>query len=187
MEFFDIVDDNGNPTGKTIDRATAHREGYPHRTAHVWIVRRKQGHIEILLQKRCAQKDSFPGCYDISSAGHIPAGVDYVPSALRELKEELGLEIRPEELQECGIKRLKIETQFYGEPFRDHQISKVFLLWRDMEVSEFRLQKEEIDSVMWMDFEACKEAVSKNTYPDCEDFPNCIDLCELQMLEDHLS
>ncbi len=179
METFDVVDDNGNPTGKTVDRKTAHREGIPHRTAHVWIVRKRNARIEILLQKRCMWKDSFPGCYDISSAGHIPAGVDYIPSALRELKEELGLTVNPEELVECGQKKLVIRTQFHGEPFVDYQISRIFLLWRDFEESEITLQKEEIDSIMWMDFEACKQAVEKNT------IPNCIDMEELQMLEGH--
>ena len=89
MEYFDIVDEQGNPTGQTVERKQAHRNNILHRTAHVWIVRRRGNSIQILLQKRCMEKDSFPGCYDISSAGHIPAGVDYIPSALRELKEEL--------------------------------------------------------------------------------------------------
>ena len=78
MEYFDIVDEMGNPTGKTIERREAHRNNILHRTAHVWIVRHCGDSIQILLQKRCMEKDSFPGCYDISSAGHIPAGVDSV-------------------------------------------------------------------------------------------------------------
>lgn len=89
-EIFDIVDENGEPTGKTVPRSEAHRNGIRHRTAHVWLWRPAKGGFEILLQKRSDDKDSFPGCYDISSAGHIPAGCDYITSALRELKEELG-------------------------------------------------------------------------------------------------
>ena len=80
-EILDIVDDNGQPTGEVIDRVTAHREGILHRTSHVWLVRIKDGRQQVLLQKRSEEKDSYPGCYDISSAGHIPAGVDFVPSA----------------------------------------------------------------------------------------------------------
>ena len=57
MEILDIVDDNGIPTGKTVDRVTAHREGIQHRTAHLWIARRRDGQIELLLQKRCMEKD----------------------------------------------------------------------------------------------------------------------------------
>ena len=72
MEILDVVDETGAPTGETVERAEAHREGVRHRTAHVWIARNRNGRIQLLLQKRCMQKDSFPGCYDISSAGHIP-------------------------------------------------------------------------------------------------------------------
>ena len=93
MEYLDIVDENGVPTGKIAERTAAHKQGLRHRTSHVWILRERAGKVEVLLQKRSQNKDSFPGCYDISSAGHIPAGVDFIPSALRELKEELGCSV----------------------------------------------------------------------------------------------
>ena len=41
MEIFDIIDESGRPTGKTVDRETAHAEGILHRTAHVWLLRRR--------------------------------------------------------------------------------------------------------------------------------------------------
>ena len=55
MELFDVVDENGMPTGEIIERSEAHRLGKPHRTSHVWIVRKKGERVEILLQKRCEQ------------------------------------------------------------------------------------------------------------------------------------
>ena len=91
MEYLDIVDENGLPTGRTVARDTAHSEGIRHRTAHVWIVRGDKARREVLLQKRSMEKESFPGLYDTSSAGHIPAGDEPLMSALRELKEELGI------------------------------------------------------------------------------------------------
>lgn len=180
MELFDIVDENGIPTGETIERTVAHKTGVRHRTSHVWIVRRKNNRVEILLQKRCKHKDSFPGCYDISSAGHIPSGDDFVPSALRELEEELGLVIAPKELIDCGLHYKYVDQVFHGERFVDNQVSRVFLLWKDMEINEFNVQQEEIDEVRWFDFEKCKEAVTNNT------IPNCMDLEELAKLEEHM-
>ena len=73
-EIFDIVDENGNPIGETVSRAKAHEDGIRHRTAHIWVVREVNGEAEVLLQKRSLNKDSFPGKYDTSSAGHIQAG-----------------------------------------------------------------------------------------------------------------
>lgn len=177
MEYFDVIDENGMPTGQTVERNEAHRNAIPHRTSHVWLARRRDGAVQILLQKRCLTKDSYPGCYDISSAGHIPAGADFVPSALRELKEELGLDILAEDLIECGTRKVAVDDVFYGEPFHDRQFSKVFLLWLDKDENEFVIQKEEIDSVLWMDFYQCKKAVEEHT------IPNCIDMEELLMLE----
>ena len=52
MELIDIVDENGIPTGETIDRTDAHRTGTRHRTTHIWIVRRREDKVQILLQKR---------------------------------------------------------------------------------------------------------------------------------------
>ncbi len=180
MEYLDIVDENGNPTGEVVDRVQAHKEGIRHRTSHVWIVRKHSDKVQILLQKRCATKDSFPGCYDISSAGHIPAGVDYVPSAVRELKEELGLDIEPSELIDCGLHDLSARAAFHGADFVDNQISKVFLLWKDVETDTLQIQKEELESVKWMDFDACMEAVRENS------FKHCIDITELEIIKEHL-
>ena len=123
-EILDIVDEQGRPTGQTVPRAVAHAEGIRHRTSHVWILRRHAGRVEVLLQMRCQAKDSFPGCYDISSAGHIPAGCDFVESALRELREELGVTLPADALQECGVRHFTFEDVFHVRLFKDNQVSK---------------------------------------------------------------
>lgn len=137
MEILDICNELGNPTGKTVEREIAHQQGILHRTAHVWILRKKENKIQILLQKRSEQKDSFPGCYDISSAGHIPAGDNYGQSAVRELKEELGIVVRESELIDCGNRRFHFEEIFHGRLFKDNQVSKIFVLWKDLEEKDF--------------------------------------------------
>ena len=59
LEILDICDEFGNPTGKVEDREIIHQEGLLHRTAHVWLLRKKNNQIEILLQKRSdAKKDN---------------------------------------------------------------------------------------------------------------------------------
>ena len=85
MEYLDIVDEQGQPTGEIVSRTLAHTKGIRHRTAHIWIVRRKNEHFQVLMQKRAMSKDSFPGKYDTSSAGHIQAGDEPLASGLREL------------------------------------------------------------------------------------------------------
>jgi isopentenyldiphosphate isomerase len=172
MEYLDIVDENGEPTGQVIDRATAHREAIRHRTSHVWIVRKREhpggeGHIEVLLQKRSVDKDSFPGEWDISSAGHIPAGEGFRESALRELYEELGVKTEEEALLEVGIRRINTDDVFYGQIFRDRQVSKVFLLSLDQEAERFRIQTSELSKVQWFDLDQLIEETEAGLMGSC--------------------
>ena len=131
--------------------------------------------MQILLQKRSEIK-SFPGCYDISSAGHIPAGEDFVPSALRELKEELGISATAEELVCCGDRTIIWDDVFFGKEYHDRQYTRVFVLWKDLEETEFCLQEEEVGSVCWMDLDLCIRKVNENS------IPNCIEMEELFMV-----
>ena len=184
-EILDIVDEFGEPTGRTVARSEAHRAGIRHRTSHVWLLRYRTGEngekiLQVLLQKRCMQKDSFPGCYDISSAGHIPAGQDFLPSAVRELREELGIDADPTEFILCGRRHFSFTRMFRGETFYDNQVSNIYLLWRDLPESAFTPQPEEVEEVRWFDFEnALRGAEDKS-------FPNCIYPEELKMVLEHV-
>jgi isopentenyldiphosphate isomerase len=176
-ELLDVVDEDGNPTGETVGREAAHRDGIRHRTSHVWLVRSGPGgRMQVLVQKRAADKDSFPGCWDISSAGHIPAGDDWVASALRELKEELGVEARPEHLQFLGKHTVEHDGDFHGKPFHNRQVSAVFVLRCQKPAEEFKIQESEIETVEWTDLDDCIEAVRKHV------LPNCIPLWELKQI-----
>lgn len=183
LELFDICDEEGKPTGRTRERSLVHRHGTPHRTSHVWIGRTgADGTAEILLQKRSERKDSFPGCYDISSAGHIPAGCGWRESALRELEEELGIKAVPEDLECLGDIVVSVKNlEFHGKPFHDHEISRVYLYRKPVNEAELLLQAEEVESVLWMNLEECIRAVEEHS------IPNCINIGELQMIEKAIS
>lgn len=167
MELLDIVDEYGTPTGAVIEREKAHRCGIRHRTSHVWLLRQHRDAIQVLLQKRSMDKDSFPGCYDTSSAGHIPAGESFLQSARRELREELGIDVKQEELIYCGQRRFEFRDVFHGKVFWDHQISNVYVLWRDLDETEFSVQKTEVESVLWMDWDQCLDMVEHKKTPNC--------------------
>ena len=176
-EYLDIVDEGGMPTGKTAARSVVHREGLSHRTSHLWLVRKRNGAIQVLLQKRAMTK-SFPGCYDISSAGHIPAGQDYYPSAVRELREELGLSAEESDLIYCGDMKIFWDDVFFGVPYHDRQYARVFLLWADVDAEDLVLQDEEVAGVLWIDLEECISAVSTGA------IENCISTDELQLVRE---
>ena len=149
MELLDICDEKGRPVGESIDRDIAHRDGILHRTAHVWIVRRTQAGTEVLLQKRSMDKESFPGMYDTSSAGHIPAGCEPLPSALRELREELGIQAAPEQLAFAGMFRIQYEKEFHGKMFRDNEVTWLYVYREPVDCGKLILQESEVEEVRW--------------------------------------
>ena len=163
MEILDICTEEGLPTGETVERETAHRDGILHRTAHVWIVRLQGGRWQVLLQKRSMNKDSFPGLYDTSSAGHIPAGVEPVPSALRELEEELGIRAEAAQLHPAGTFRIDYEEVFHGKPFHDNEFTSVYVYEEPVDETALRLQAEEIESVRWFDLEEVRDGLGPGT------------------------
>lgn len=182
MELFDVLTPEGVKTGVVRERGVAHRDGSPHATSHIWVVRENDhGGHDVLLQKRSACKDSYPGCYDISAAGHVAAGDQYLEAAVRELREELGIDAAADDLYFVGIHHGKFEEEFYGRIFKDHEISQVYVYDRPVEADDLKLQPEEVESVMWMDLGTCRERVAGQT------LPTCIYLDELELLADFLA
>ena len=169
MELFDICDETGQPTGKIIERTQAHKEGVRHRTAHIWVVRKQENTWQALLQKRSMKKDSFPGRFDTSSAGHIQAGDEPTESAIRELQEELGIRAKKEDLNFAGTFRIQYEKEFHGKMFRDNEIAFVYVYENPVNIEELTLQEEELDAVEWFDlklvYEACKRHEQKFCVP----------------------
>lgn len=161
MELFDVIDSEGNPTGQIVSREKAHAEGIPNRTAHIWIIREKEGRVQILLQKRSQNKDSFPGKFDTSSAGHIQAGDEPLESALRELNEELGISAVPEQLHFAGTFPISFAKEFHGKMFRDEEIAFVYIFNEPVNTDELILQTEEVESVQWFDLEEVCEKCEK--------------------------
>ena len=160
-EIFDIIDAAGIPTGETVSRTEAHEKGIRHRTAHIWIVRKSGDSYQVLLQKRSAQKDSFPSMYDTSSAGHIHAGNGPLESAQRELEEELGIRAQGGELSFAGKFPIKYEKEFRGKMFRDNEIAYVYVYEKPVDETKLVLQTEEVEEVNWFDIdevhEGCKD------------------------------
>ena len=149
MEWFDVVDENGIPTGKTVERSIAHRDGIAHRTAHIWIIRKgSEGETEILLQQRSENKDSFPLQYDTSSAGHIRAGDEPLPSAVREMGEELGIRAEEKDFIFIGTFLNKYQQVFHGSLFKDNEISFVYIYERPVDEGDLVLLHESLHFVL---------------------------------------
>ena len=72
------------PLGVRKPRGDVHRDGDWHRSVHIWIA---DGDGRLLCQLRGLDKDTHPGRWDVSCAGHITAGDGSLDTAARELEE----------------------------------------------------------------------------------------------------
>ena len=89
-EIFDVVNERDEVIGKQT-RSEVHRNGLMHRAVHVLVFNARG---QVFLQKRSLQKDRQPGLWDSSTSGHVDSGEDYDATAIRELREEIGLIVK---------------------------------------------------------------------------------------------
>ena len=100
-----------------------------------------------------------------------------VPFTRNQLEEELGITVRPEELTFVGLHDETDIAEFYGKPFHNYEICRVYVYTRPIEADRLKLQKEEVESVMWIDYDECLSRIENHT------LKNCLNVKELQMLK----
>jgi isopentenyldiphosphate isomerase len=88
-EIFDIVNERDEVIGQA-PRKEVHATGLWHRAVHVLVFNARG---EVFLQKRSMLKDTAKGKWDSSASGHLDSGEDYDACAVREVREELGLDL----------------------------------------------------------------------------------------------
>jgi 8-oxo-dGTP pyrophosphatase MutT (NUDIX family) len=86
----------------------------------------------------CAKdKDSYPGLWDISAGGHNDSGETPLESAVREMKEEIGLEVNPGQLEYIGV---RIFSQpIIGSNGYENEFGYVYLYKFDGNVNDLSL------------------------------------------------
>lgn len=161
IEMFPLCDEDGNFTGELKERTAVHRDGDLHGGSHIWIIEKHAGVTRVLLQKRSDDKDSFPGCYDCSCAGHVDAGENFLSTAIRELKEELSIDAREDELEFLFKQRVGGEYNFYGERFANNEVNFVYLLKKNVDIEKLTFQKEEIHGLCWKNADEVLEILKK--------------------------
>ncbi|TKB23993.1 NUDIX domain-containing protein [Desulfopila sp. IMCC35006] len=108
-EIFDIVDEHDKVTGQASRQEVHNDPSLIHRVVHV-LVFNPAG--ELFLQKRSPFKDVHPGKWDTSVGGHVEAGESYEHAALREMKEELGIQETKLEFLHTYLHRNSYESEF---------------------------------------------------------------------------
>ncbi len=72
------------------DRDVVHSKGLLHREIHIWFLTPKG---EIIFQHRAKDKDTYPDKLDATVGGHVDPTMSYEDTAIKECKEETGIDI----------------------------------------------------------------------------------------------
>lgn len=133
MEILDIYDKERHRTGKTYLRKDKIPEGGLRLIVHI-LVFNDRG--ELLIQQRADHK-KMGGLWDITCGGACQAGEDSCEGAMRELEEELGIDI------DFANLRPILTANF------DHGFDDFYILRKNIGVSDLILQKEEVKAARW--------------------------------------
>jgi isopentenyldiphosphate isomerase len=148
MEIWDLYDRNGEPLGRTVERGKRLRAGEHHLVVHVWIVNSVG---RLLIQRRSPALRLMPNVWAVTG-GSAVAGEDSLTAVRRELREELGLALHPEDLELLG--RLN----------RRNSLCDVWFAKKDAAVPDLRFQREEVADARWVTLEQLREMIGDGRF-----------------------
>ena len=141
MELWDLYTADRELTGRTHIRGEKIPEGCFHLVVHVWI---KNSKGQYLISQRSANRPTFPLIWECVG-GSVLTGEDSLSGAIREAKEEVGVDLIPENGKLCFSKVRHIVD---GKPFND--ILDVWLFGYDRPASLENATTDEVAQVQWM-------------------------------------
>ena len=153
--YIDVLDEYGLRTGEVLSRKEIHSLGKIHRAVHLYLFNQNN---DLLMQRRSKFVDHFPNKFSISVTGHIDSGEISQDTVLRELQEELGLNIT------------NINTKFLfsyrkdavlNSSYIDKQFNDVYVCWTEFELGDIKIDSKEVSEVKLIPFSRFVEMVKK--------------------------
>lgn len=94
-EKLEVINENDEVIGLE-SRKVIHQKGLLHREIHILFMTPNR---EIIFQHRAKDKDTYPDKLDATVGGHVEPGISYEDTAIKECKEETGVDINPSKLK----------------------------------------------------------------------------------------
>ncbi len=143
MELLDVYDDNGNITGEYVERGPKTKELEPHKHIAICVIFIENSKHHFLIQKTSEEKDSVFA----STGGHVDKGETPANSILREVKEELGIDISNQKIIECerGCDGKDCYIMYYTK--------------MNLDIDKLIIQLDELSEVRWFSIEKLQQMV----------------------------
>ena len=164
-ELWDVLDKNGNATGRVHERGKPMNKGEYHLTVYVLI---ENDNGEYLISQRSPNK-TFPNMWECTG-GNAVAGDDSLTTALKEAKEELGISLAP--------KNGRMIQHQIRKCICNHCLADVWLFRQNFDISTVTLAPDETCGAMWASREKINSMIDDGTFTTWELFTTIDELFE---------
>ncbi len=147
MELLDVYNEKGERTGKVVDRSVDDASFVNGERIAVAIIYIENDKHEFLIQKTSKQKGNIYS----ATAGHVLHNEKPIETIIREVKEELGIDISNEDIVDLGCLVVDFPVRF------------MFYLKKNIDLNELFLQKDEVQEVMYMSEKKIRAEIEKGT------------------------
>ena len=169
-ELIDVLDNKGNKTGIIKKKSDIKKDGDYHRAIAVLVINNNN---EILMQKRSSRKRIYPNLWSIFVKGHVQSGESSIDACIRELSEEIGINIEQDELKYLyTIFEEVIDNDYIERIFYD-----TYILRKDFNLNDITIQEEELSDIKLVNYDEVISLIKNNDkslVPNFEDYKRII-------------
>lgn len=145
MELLDVYNSNGEITGKVVERGTKDEFFGPDEHIGVAIIYIENSKGEFLMQLTSKEKGNIYS----ATGGHIDHGETPYETIVREVKEEIGLDISNENVIDLGHICVDFPVRF------------IFYLKKDIDINNLVLDKREVESMHYLTKENLRKVIDE--------------------------
>jgi len=132
--MLEVIDENDNVVGLE-SRAKIHQDGLLHREIHIWFLAPKG---EIIFQHRAKDKDTYPDKLDATVGGHVAPKMSYEETAVKESKEETGIDINLNKL--VFIKKMRKKSFDEATGLTNNTIRSQYVYLYDGSINDLQIE-----------------------------------------------
>lgn len=155
-EYIDILTKDQKFTGKYCTKDEIHKKGHYHNTAHIWLYT-KNG--TILLAQRSAKKTIYPLLWDVSVAGHVDSKETVEQAAIREISEEIGLQLSETDLTKIGVFEC---FQSYSNGIIDNEFHHTYIAELKVDINDLTKNDDEVEALKLVTFETFESLLNQS-------------------------
>ena len=149
MELIEWFDENNEKSLGIRERAEIHDQNLWHREISVWVMNQNN---ELLLQRRSPMKKTGANKFSLT-AGHVGAKEKEITAAIRELSEEIGINVNEEDLILLDI--------YKNEQEHNNCFSYTYLLKTDKKIEDMTMQEEEVSELKYISISELEDRLDK--------------------------